>query len=118
MIIELLRWWYGPGWVLAWRRIGVRNRNVSHAFSAPILLQTLFSPWKRIVSTGAKGIDQQFRAAMDNLVSRTIGFFVRLMVLIAAAVMLTGTFLLSLAIVLVWPFVPLLIIFCLVRSVI
>ena len=118
MIIELLRWWYGPGWLVAVRRISERNRSVSHAFSAPILLRTLFSPWKRIVTTNAKGIDQMFRAMLDNLVSRAIGFMVRLMVLVAASVMLLGTFLMSVAIVAAWPLVPLAIIFCVVKGII
>lgn len=116
MLFELLRWWYGPGWLLAFRRIGERTQNVSHAFSAPMLLKTLFSPWKRIMTTGAKTIDAKFQAAMDNLVSRMVGFVTRLMVLTAALVMTTGTFLMSSAIVVVWPLIPLLAVYCAVRA--
>jgi hypothetical protein len=111
MLIELLRWWYGPGWSLAFRRIGERTGNVSHAFSAPTLLQTLFAPWKRITTSGAKGFDAIIQAMIDNMVSRTVGFMVRLMVLIAAVFMLLGTFVMSILIVAIWPFVPVLIIF-------
>lgn len=117
MLFELLRWWYGPGWLLAARRIGERTANVSHAFSAPILLKTLFAPWKRIVSTGAKGFDAQIQAMLDNLVSRTVGFTTRLVVLIAAMFMLTGTFLLSVSIVIVWPLIPAAIVYCVIRGI-
>ena len=114
-MFELLRWWYGPGWLLAFRRIGERTHNVSHAFSVPILLKTLFSPWKRIMTTGAKGIDAKMQAVVDNLVSRMVGFVTRLMVLTAALVMTTGTFIMSASIVLAWPFIPLLAVYCVVK---
>jgi hypothetical protein len=116
MLFELLRWWYGPGWMLAFRRISVRTQNVAMAFSVPILLRTLFSPWKRIVTSGAKSLDAKFRAAIDNLVSRTVGFTVRCLVLITAAIMTGGTFAGSIFIAVVWPLVPLLIIYCLIRT--
>ncbi|HTE22761.1 MAG TPA: hypothetical protein VK674_07055 [Candidatus Limnocylindria bacterium] len=116
MIIELLRWWYGPGWILAFKRINTRTANVAHAFSAGTLLKTLFAPWKRIQYTG-KSFDAKMHAMMDNLVSRTVGFVVRLFVLIAALVMIAGSVLLSTAIVVAWPLVPLLIIFSLFRGI-
>ena len=116
MLFELLRWWYGPGWLLAFRRIGERTHNVMHAFSVSTLLKTLFSPWKRIMTTGAKGIDAKMQAALDNLVSRMVGFVTRLMVLIAAGVMTTGTVLMSVTIVVAWPFIPVAAVYLIVRT--
>jgi hypothetical protein len=94
----------------------VRTKNVSLAFSTPTLLKTLFAPWKRIQYTG-KGLDAKMQAMVDNLVSRTVGFTVRLGVLIAALVMITGSVILSTAIALAWPFIPLLIIVCIVKGI-
>lgn len=115
MIIELLRWWYGPGWVHAVKRIKTRTANVASAFSAGTLLKTLFAPWKRIQYTG-KSFDAKVQALIDNMVSRFIGTVVRLGVLLAALVMITGSAILSLAIVLVWPFVPLAIIVSVIKG--
>lgn len=114
ILLELFRWWYGPGWLLMFERIGGRVQKVARVFAIPTLLKTLFSPWKRIVTSGAKGIDAKMRAMVDNLVSRTIGFIVRMMVLFAAVVMLGGAFLLGLVIVAVWPLVPLSVVYFLI----
>jgi hypothetical protein len=116
VIIELLRWWYGPGWILAFKRINTRTAGVASAFSAGTLLKTLFAPWKRIQYSG-RSFDAKVQAVIDNVVSRTVGFTVRLMVLIAAVVMIIGSLILSTMIVLVWPFVPLLIIFSIFKGI-
>lgn len=116
MIIELLRWWYGPGWLSQVGRITTRTRNVAHAFSTVVLLKTLFAPWRRIVTSGGKSIDAKMQAVIDNFVSRTVGFFSRLIVLIAALVMVSGTFVMSLLIVLIWPLLPLSVIGFVVRG--
>jgi hypothetical protein len=115
MFLQMLRWWYGPGWILAFKRINERTHNVSLAFSTPTLLKTLFAPWKRI-QFGGKSFDAKMQAMLDNMISRVVGFTVRLGVLIAALVMIAGSVILSVAIVLVWPFVPLLIIYCVMRG--
>jgi hypothetical protein len=116
MLLELLRWWYGPGWVVAFQRISTRTASVAHAFSAGTLLKTLFAPWKRIQYTG-KSFDAKVQAFMDNLVSRSVGFVVRIGVLIAALVMITGSLVVSTAIVLVWPLVPPLIVYSIFQGV-
>lgn len=115
MIIELLRWWYGSGWIHAFKRIRTRTVNVAHAFSAGTLLKTLFAPWKRIQYTG-KSFDAKMQAMVDNLVSRTVGFTVRLLVLIAAVFMISGSLVVGTVIAIAWPFVPILIIFSVFRG--
>jgi len=116
MIIELLRWWYGPGWIRAFKRINTRTASVAHAFSAGTLLKTLFAPWKRIQYTG-KSFDAKMQALMDNLVSRTVGFVVRVGVLIAAFVMIAGSIMLSVTIVAAWPLVPVLIVYSIFKGI-
>ena len=116
MLIEMLRWWYGPGWSLAFKRISVRTKNVSHAFSAPTLIKTLFAPWKRIQYSG-KSIDAKMQAMVDNLVSRVVGFTVRFAVLIAAFFMITGSFVIGVSIVIIWPLVPVLVIYFTIRGI-
>ena len=101
-------WWYGPGWLGAWKGSLTWVKNVQLAFSVDVLLKTLFSPWKRIISLPGRSMDEKFRAMIDNLVSRVIGFMVRVIVLIAALVMILITAVAGVTLALLWPLVPLL----------
>lgn len=114
--MQLFSWWYGPGWKQAAAGVQARLTGVSHMFSVPILLRTLWSPWRRIVTNAGSGIDAKIRALGDNMVSRAIGFTVRLLVLITAGCMLLLTALAGLVFVVIWPLIPLLIIACLVKG--
>lgn len=109
IFLELFRWWYGPGWLLMLRKITDRPQKISRVFAIGTLLGTLFSPWKRIMTTGAKSIDDKMRAFVDNLVSRTVGFVVRSTVLFTAAILLAGSLIAGVLIAIIWPLVPVLI---------
>ena len=109
LAFEFFRWWYGQGWQLQLRNMERRLTRTSHLFSVPSLLRTLFAPWRKIVTYPGAGLEAHVRAATDNLVSRFVGFFVRLMVLIAAGVILTLLLIGSLIELGVWPFLPLLV---------
>ena len=108
MLFEFFVWWYGPGWLQAWKNSTLWVKNVSQAFSVDVLLKTLFAPWKRIVSLPGRSLDEKFRAMIDNLVSRVIGFAVRIIVLIAALVMIATTAVAGLALAVLWPLIPVL----------
>jgi hypothetical protein len=117
MILELLRWWYGTGWLQAARRIITWTEGTLRVFSVRLLLRTLFSPWRRIVSVGARSFDQKMRAALDNLVSRCVGFAVRSMVLVTAGLLTAITFASALLLAVLWPVLPLLLAYCVVRGI-
>lgn len=106
MLLEFFFWWYGSGWKKAWRDCFLWVRNVQAAFSIDVLLKTLFSPWKRIVTLPGRSIDEKMRALVDNLVSRVIGFFVRSIVLVVALVMVVCTAVAGLAVAILWPLLP------------
>jgi hypothetical protein len=118
MVFELFRWWYGPGWAQAAKNIGRWTSSVERSFSVVILLQTLFAPWRRIISVSGRGLDAKVQAMLDNLVSRIVGFFVRSTVVITACFAITGIFLLGIVTVVAWPLIPLGIVYCVVRGVI
>jgi hypothetical protein len=117
MAIQMLTWWYGTGLILAFRRISTWVQKVEQLFSAFILLRTLFKPWKRIVTLPGKSLDAHIHAAVDNLVSRCIGFLIRLLVLITAAVMLVTTLILGVAQFILWLVLPLSVILFIVKGV-
>lgn len=118
MIFEMLRWWYGTGWLEAVHRIGSWTKGVERTFSLSLLAQTLFSPWRRIISSAGKGLDARMHAAMDNLVSRCVGFVIRFIVLIAAGVSILVALTAGVVMVVLWPLLPVLVIYFAVRGII
>ena len=106
VIYSLLSWWFAQGWSGIIRSFSERLVRVSHLFSLPILIRTLGSPWRRIITVPGASIDAKLRALGDNLVSRAIGFTVRMMVLITAALILLLTACYGALLVILWPLVP------------
>jgi hypothetical protein len=118
MILEMLRWWYVTGWIQAAHRIGSWTAGVEQMFSLNLLLRTLFSPWKRIITAPGRGLDAQFRAGLDNLISRTVGFVIRLFVILAALFSMLGTLVASVIMVIVWPLLPLAVVGLVIKGII
>jgi len=108
MLFSLFGWWYGAGWAGTVRSTRRRLASLASMFSIAILLRTLFSPWRRIITYPGAGIDAKLRAFGDNLVSRCVGFTVRIFVLLAAAVSLVFLSLIGLIELLAWPLAPIL----------
>ncbi len=106
VMFSLFNWWYGAGWAGVIRSTQRRLTTLAGMFSIAILLRTLFSPWKRIITYPGAGIDAKFRAFGDNLVSRCIGFTIRLFVLVAAAVSFVLLSAMGLLELIAWPLVP------------
>jgi hypothetical protein len=117
MILEMLRWWYSTGWLQAMERIISWPRGLGRSFSVSLLLRTLLAPWRRIVSVGGRSLDDKMRNAADNLISRFIGFFVRIGVLIAAAISAVAAFVAATVIVIAWPIMPAAIVYFVFRGI-
>ncbi|HET8709396.1 MAG TPA: hypothetical protein VFL85_03890 [Candidatus Saccharimonadales bacterium] len=92
--------------------------DIGELFSVDILLRTLFAPWRRIITYPGSSLDAHIRAFIDNLVSRCVGFGVRMTVLFCAMVMslLVGIF--GMVGCLLWPLLPPLFVAMIVWSVI
>lgn len=103
---ELLTWWYRQGWLQVAKNAERRFTQVSHLFSVPILIRTLFAPWRRIVTYPGASIEAKFRAMGDNLVSRVVGFSVRTLVLFTAGVMLALCAVFAAIQMIIWPLLP------------
>jgi hypothetical protein len=110
LILELFSWWFVQGWQQVAKKAARHMEAVSHVFSVPILLRTLLAPWRRIITYPGAGLDAKLRAFGDNLVSRCIGFTVRFLVLLTAGVILLLTAIYGLVSIVLWPFIPFLII--------
>ena len=118
LIGEFFKWWYGAGWARAAKDAVDLVKKVELSFSLSVLLRTLFSPWKMIVTEPGRSMDEKMRAMLDNLVSRTVGFFVRIFSLFAALVLMFMAVIVGVVISVSWPLLPLLIILSAVKAVI
>ncbi|HSX02436.1 MAG TPA: hypothetical protein VLI05_03945 [Candidatus Saccharimonadia bacterium] len=105
-VIGFLQWWYGPGWRDAGQRVVEMARQTYLNFSVPILLRTLLAPWRRITSSSDGSLEQRARAMLDNVVSRAVGFGVRVIALVTALVMILLIGLGGGLLVLLWPILP------------
>ncbi len=108
LVMVFFHWWYGAGWRDTVGRIGRLITEVYFNFSVPILLKTLFAPWRRIISPAGTNLQQKLRALVDNAVSRAVGFTMRLILLITAASLMLGAILIGGLLIATWPLVPLL----------
>ncbi len=108
LVLDFLTWWYVAGWL---NRLKVISRNISgwvEYFSIGTLLKTLFKPWRQTVTLAGPNQNMQRRmnAMVDNFVSRMVGFFLRISVLIAAFFVVCFVLVADLVIFVVWPVLP------------
>ena len=94
----------------AWRNILLFNLEY---FSLPVLLKTLFAPWRKIQFAAGKGfnIARLLEALASNLISRILGALIRSVLIVAGlateAVLLAA----ALATLVAWFLLPLAIVF-------
>lgn len=105
-ISAFFSWWYGQGWLKVANSFKPRLGSLARTFSVNQLLGTLFAPWRRIITYPGASLAERFRAWGDNIFSRTIGFIVRLLVLLAALIMSVVVSLLTLIELVAWPVIP------------
>lgn len=113
---EFFSWWYGAGWRGIARSLSVRLRGIAASFSVNQLIQTLFAPWRRIISYGGRSLDERLRVWADNTFSRIIGFVIRSIVLGTALLTMLVVGLLTFVELVLWPLVPLAVPVCLVAG--
>ena len=106
------RWYYGE----AIRNIlkGWKNFIIfaSEYFSIPLLFKTLFAPWKRDITKKPRGLDfkKLFEYISFNLISRTIGFSIRIITIFVGILFFLLIVVLGLLFFLIWLLLPLILI--------
>lgn len=109
VIVWALSWWYGAGWKSF--LLGLRERLASSYdyFSIGLLASTLFAPFRQISASKVQGpIGVQLRAAVDKLISRVIGAFVRMILIFVGIVWLFLQSLIGAVLLVVWAILPIL----------
>ena len=107
---EMFFWWYSSGWQVFLNKIRTTLTSIIDFFSMGSLIRTLFKPFRQISAATASAnssLDLKFHMFIDRLVSRIIGFFSRLIILIVGAILILVSGVLSLALIILWPFIPL-----------
>lgn len=109
-LVGLISWWYGRGWVAQWRRVLERLSSTVEFFSIGQLLSTLFSPFRQIsaMSSSDGSIGAEFRAFIDQLISRVIGAFVRFFTILFGIVVIIAQSVYELIMLVGWWLLPLL----------
>lgn len=87
------KWYYGEAVknvLNAWRNFIIFALNY---FSIPLLLKTLFAPWKRDITRRPRGLDIKkfFDYLTFNLISRGLGFLVRIVTILVGIIFLILT---------------------------
>ena len=109
-IAEMFTWWYLHGWSVFIRKVRDALANITDFFSMSDLLRTLFQPFRQISAETAasdSSLDIKFHMFIDRLVSRVVGFVTRLILLITGTIIILFGGLVSLVLVILWPFIPL-----------
>ena len=106
MFLEFFYWWYGTGYLDTIKRVSKWITATSQIFSIKILITTLFSPWKRIVTESDGSLEMILKSIGDNAVSRAIGFFVRSTALFTSLILTSVTSVVGLVMIILWPLMP------------
>ena len=109
LFAEFFTWWYSRGFVELLNKIARLISSIWRKFSVPILLRTMFEPWKRIVEGAGGSIQDKAQALVDNMISRFVGFTIRLISIITALLLVLVVSLLGLTVAVAWPLSPLLV---------
>lgn len=120
IVIIFWRWYYGEAIkdvLIAWRNYIIFSLNY---FSIPLLLRTLFSPWRRDITRKPRGLDFQklFEYIAFNSISRGIGFLVRFLTIIIGVVFFFLVLILGLLFFIIWLCLPFIIIGFLIFAII
>lgn len=109
VIFGLFYWWYTTGWLTLMQRGVGRVQAVGHFFSIPLLLGSLFAPFRQISAGQVQGsLAVQMRAWGDRLFSRFMGAIIRSMLVIVGAACVIVASVALLCVITIWPFIPLL----------
>lgn len=106
-ITEMFIWWYSQGWRTFLMKLKNGLANVADFFSMDSLIRTLFKPYRQISADSESIPGLRFQMFIDRLISRLIGFFTRLTLLIIGCITILVGGILSLFLIILWPFIPL-----------
>jgi len=115
ILVEMFSWWYSAGITAFFAKLKHFFLVTSDFFSVNILLKTLFNPYRQIVGRATNSSPAgMFQALIDTLVSRFIGFLIRLVTLVLGGIILILQILASIVAFVVWIILPITPLICVV----
>jgi len=116
IILQFWAWYYSgaiKSLLNIWKNFIIFVREY---YSIPLLLRTLVAPWRRDITRRPRGFDikKLFEALSFNLISRSIGFFMRSMTIIIGSVCLLGVIILGALALIIWLILPVVLLFLIV----
>ncbi len=89
---------------------------VREYYSIPLLLKTLVSPWKRDITRRPRGLDikKLLEVLAFNLISRGLGFIIRLFTIIIGLICLISVIVLGFLALIIWLILPLVLAFLII----
>ncbi|MBI4948253.1 hypothetical protein HY844_01690 [Candidatus Berkelbacteria bacterium] len=104
------KWWYGAGFEDQIKRFKRRVLYFSDFFSLSLLTATLFSPYKNDVDSYSGGVTAQIQQLKEGLISRFVGFWIRLAIIIAGSTVVGVLSVFNCLWLAIWAMMPLLVI--------
>ncbi|HUC96149.1 MAG TPA: hypothetical protein VMR16_00600 [Candidatus Saccharimonadales bacterium] len=118
-LVGILSWWYGNGWASRIQTMKDRLASSADFFSVGQLASTVFAPFRQISAGKVSGsIGDQMRAFLDRTVSRFVGAFVRIFMIIFGLAVMLLQIIFGIIVIVVWPILPLFIVIGLIMMVI
>ena len=108
--VEMFFWWYARGWQVFIHKIRGILSNITDFFSMDSLIRTLFQPFRQISANSANAdssLDMKFQIFLDRFISRLVGFFTRLLLLIVGSLIIIFGGIVCLFLIILWPVIPL-----------
>ncbi len=105
-----LSWHYSEGFSYYINRWIYSLRYIEHHFSLPLLVRTLFYPWKRLESEGGGpgfSVSRYFENLTFNLISRFIGACVRVILILTGLFLIAFVFVGGALGIIIWAVIPL-----------
>lgn len=117
-MITYFSWWYGQGMVDFYQAILVMTGKIYAYFSVTTLVRTLFDPWKRDnYSVENASLQARLKIALDNLLSRLIGFVIRIFTMLFGFFVTIAFFLFTVLILVLWLTLPVVVLFLIINGI-
>ncbi len=114
ILTDWLSWWYGSGVAELKLRLKFLFVSLLNTFSVPVLLSTLFDPWRRDeMKVSGAPINVELHAVWMNIISRLIGAVIRATTLLTAGLLLLIAALVGALALLLWLGWPMFVLICL-----
>ena len=110
-ITEMFLWWYSSGWKVFVGKLKAALSSITDFFSMGSLVRTLFKPYRQISAETTRdgaSLDIKFHMFLDRLISRIVGFFSRLTLLLVGIIIIIFGGIISFILAILWPIIPLL----------